>query len=112
MLNFFSGCLTTCVTGPANIEVEPEATGISGLNQASHLGKEPKMLVLSRKKNQSIVIDNCVEVEVLQIKGNTIRLGIKAPQSVKILRGELQPVPIREFTVSMDDANSSAVRAG
>ena len=70
------------------------------------------MLVLSRKKNQTIVIDNRVEVEVLQIKGNTIRLGIKAPQDVKILRGELQPVPLSEFTLTMDDSTPGVFRAG
>ena len=70
------------------------------------------MLVLSRKKNQTIVIDNRVEVEVLQIKGNTIRLGIKAPQDVKILRGELQPVPLSEFTLTMDEATPGVFRAG
>ncbi len=70
------------------------------------------MLVLSRKKNQSIVIDNRVEVEVLQIKGNTIRLGIKAPQDVKILRGELQPIPVDEFTITLTNDASRSVRAG
>lgn len=49
------------------------------------------MLVLSRKKNQSIVIDGNIEIEVLQVKGNSIRLGIKAPRDVRVLRGELKP---------------------
>ncbi len=49
------------------------------------------MLVLSRKKNEQIVIDGQIEVEVLQIKGNTVRIGIKAPRDVKVLRGELKP---------------------
>lgn len=49
------------------------------------------MLVLSRKKNQTIVIDGNVEIQVLQVKGNSIRLGISAPREVRVLRGELQP---------------------
>ena len=49
------------------------------------------MLVLSRKKNQTILIDGQIEIEVLQIKGNHIRLGIKAPRDVRVLRGELKP---------------------
>ena len=49
------------------------------------------MLVLSRKKNESIVIDGNIEIEVLKIKGNTVRLGIKAPANIKVLRGELSP---------------------
>jgi len=61
------------------------------------------MLVLSRKKNETIVVDNQIEIEVLQIKGNTVRLGIKAPQSVKILRGELQPVLVGELKLPVND---------
>ncbi len=49
------------------------------------------MLVLSRKKNQSIILDGNISIEVLQIRGNTVRLGIKAPNSVRVLRGELKP---------------------
>ncbi len=47
------------------------------------------MLVLSRKKNESIVINGNIRIEVLQIKGKQIRLGITAPASMKVLRGEL-----------------------
>lgn len=50
------------------------------------------MLVLSRKKNESVVIDGRIRIEVLKVKGNTIRLGISAPKDVKVLRGELDPV--------------------
>ncbi len=59
------------------------------------------MLVLSRKKDDSIVIDGNITIEVVQIKGNQVRLGIKAPQSVRILRGELTPYevyPMQENT--------------
>lgn len=48
------------------------------------------MLVLSRKDGEEIVIGNNVRVEVLSIKGNTVRLGIKAPKEVPIVRGELE----------------------
>ena len=51
------------------------------------------MLVLSRKKNESIVINGDIRIEVLQIKGKQIRLGITAPASMKVLRSEL---PSRE----------------
>ena len=63
------------------------------------------MLVLSRKKNQSIVIDNQIEIEVLKIKGNTVRLGIKAPSSIKVLRGELSPF---EVEVNIAEINAAA----
>jgi carbon storage regulator len=49
------------------------------------------MLVLSRKKNESIVINGDIRIEVLQIKGKQIRLGITAPSSMRVLRGELPP---------------------
>jgi carbon storage regulator len=49
------------------------------------------MLVLSRKKNEQILVDGQITIEVLQIKGNTVRLGIAAPREVKVMRGELKP---------------------
>ncbi len=49
------------------------------------------MLVLTRKKEEAIVINGNVTVKVLQVIGNTVRLGIAAPESVKILRRELCP---------------------
>ena len=49
------------------------------------------MLVLSRKEDQQIIIDDDIQVVVLKITGNTIRLGISAPSDIKVLRGELEP---------------------
>ena len=48
-----------------------------------------KMLVLSRKVGDKLVIDGNITVEVVKIQGNRISLGIVAPSNVKILRGEL-----------------------
>lgn len=64
------------------------------------------MLVLSRKKEESIVIGNNIRVTVLEIRGNRVRLGIEAPASVAIRRQELrafancpEPIPaIRQTT--------------
>ena len=47
------------------------------------------MLVLTRKPGEKIVIGDNVVLEVLEIQGNRVRLGIKAPQGVTILRQEL-----------------------
>lgn len=47
------------------------------------------MLVLSRKENERIVIDNRIQITVLRIEGNCVRIGIDAPQDVAILRSEL-----------------------
>lgn len=49
------------------------------------------MLVLTRKQNESIVISDNICITVLKVSGNTVRLGIEAPQEVKVLRGELVP---------------------
>lgn len=58
------------------------------------------MLVLSRKKNQTIVIDGGIEIEVLQLKGGAVKLGISAPDHVRIVRGELDMfsdmIPVEE----------------
>ncbi|MCL4159670.1 UNVERIFIED_CONTAM: hypothetical protein GTU68_015269 [Idotea baltica] len=69
------------------------------------------MLVLSRKKDESIIIDGQIEIQVLKIKGNTIRLGIKAPSSVKILRGELSPFDVEARMVEGDGAAAEAPKS-
>lgn len=47
------------------------------------------MLVLSRKKNESIVVDDAIVITVLEIRGDKVRLGIEAPKSVPIHRSEV-----------------------
>ncbi len=47
------------------------------------------MLVLSRKPNESIQIGDNIELRIIEVKGDTVKLGIQAPKSVDILRGEL-----------------------
>ena len=51
------------------------------------------MLVLTRKKRESIVIDDRVTVTILHVQGNTIRLGIEAPREVSVRRNELASRP-------------------
>jgi carbon storage regulator len=47
------------------------------------------VLVLTRRKNQSIVIGDDIVVTVLEVKGDQIRLGITAPREVQVYREEL-----------------------
>lgn len=47
------------------------------------------MLALARKINQSIVIGNDIEVTLLEIKGDQIKIGISAPKSIPIYRKEI-----------------------
>ena len=59
------------------------------------------MLALSRKKNEALVINNNVEVTVLEIKGEQVKLGITAPREVPVYR--------KEVYVQIQDANKEAV---
>lgn len=47
------------------------------------------MLVLSRKKNESIVINNDIVVTVVEIRGDKVRLGIVAPKDIPVHRQEV-----------------------
>lgn len=47
------------------------------------------MLVLSRDKDQSIMINDDVEITVVDIRGNKVRLGINAPRDVSVHRKEI-----------------------
>mgnify|MGYP005610275965 FL=1 len=47
------------------------------------------MLVLSRKKNESIMIGDHIEVKILSVEGDQVKLGIVAPKSVKVHRSEV-----------------------
>jgi carbon storage regulator len=62
------------------------------------------MLVLSRKTNETIVIDGRITLEILQIKGNQIRVGINAPASVRIRRGELTPYGTESTELATSDS--------
>lgn len=48
------------------------------------------MLVLSRKKNESIVVDDSIVITVVEIRGDKVRLGIEAPREVPIHRSEIR----------------------
>lgn len=47
------------------------------------------MLALARKVNESIVIDDNIEVTILEIKGDQVKIGINAPKSIPVYRKEL-----------------------
>jgi carbon storage regulator len=47
------------------------------------------MLVLTRKSNQSIMIGDEIEVSVLSVMGEKVRIGIQAPQSIPVFRKEI-----------------------
>src|SRR3982074_1208185 len=53
------------------------------------LWKESRMLVLSRKKNESIIINDDITIVVVEIRGDKVRLGVEAPKEVPVHRNEV-----------------------
>ena len=47
------------------------------------------MLVLTRKKNESIVLNDNIEITIVDVQGDQVRIGINAPKSVSIYRKEI-----------------------
>ena len=47
------------------------------------------MLILTRRKEESIIIDGDIKLKILSVNGNQVRLGFEAPDEVVILREEL-----------------------
>ena len=66
------------------------------------------MLVLSRKKNESIVINDDITIVVVEIRGDKVRLGVEAPKEVPVHRREVYEA-IKRNELSRDkDAASGA----
>ena len=61
------------------------------------------MLALSRKKDEAIIINNDIEITVIEIKGDQVKLGISAPKSVPIYR--------KEVYMQIQEANAAAAGA-
>jgi len=61
------------------------------------------MLALSRKKNEALILNNDIEITVLEIKGDQVKLGITAPKSVSIYR--------KEVYMQIQEANKEAMTA-
>lgn len=68
------------------------------------------MLVLSRKKNESIVIDDDVIITVVEIRGDKVRLGIQAPRDVPVHRQEVMDAIIR--SQAQDNNQTESVSPG
>ncbi|MBE6845354.1 MAG: carbon storage regulator CsrA [Ruminococcus sp.] len=60
------------------------------------------MLILSRKSGETLLINNEIEVKIIEINGDKVKIGIQAPKDVKILRQELRQ--------TMDSNKASATK--
>ena len=56
------------------------------------------MLVLSRKVGQEILIGDSIRITINKVSGNRVTLGVEAPEHIRILRGELEPI-VKSFEV-------------
>jgi carbon storage regulator len=70
------------------------------------------MLVLTRKSNQSIMIGDDIEVSVLSVMGDKVRIGIQAPQVIPVFRTEIYLEIHREETADATPAAAAPAAAG
>ena len=69
------------------------------------------MLVLSRKKDESIVINNDIKIVVVEIRGDKVRLGVEAPKEVPVHRQEVFDAIARgDSAAESVDAEAGTVR--
>ena len=61
------------------------------------------MLALSRRKNESIIINDNIEITIIEVKGEQVKLGITAPKSVPIYR--------KEVYIQIQEANREAAKS-
>lgn len=61
------------------------------------------MLALSRKKNEAIIVNNNVEITILEVKGDQVKIGVTAPREVPVYR--------KEVYTQIQEANQEAVSA-
>lgn len=61
------------------------------------------MLALSRKKNEALIINNNIEIAILEVKGDQVKIGISAPKEVPIYR--------KEVYLQIQEANKIAMNA-
>lgn len=59
------------------------------------------MLALSRKKNEALILNNNIEITILEIKGEQVKLGITAPKDVPVYR--------KEVYVQIQEANKASI---
>ena len=61
------------------------------------------MLALSRKKNEAIIVNNNIEITILEVKGDQVKIGVTAPRDVPVYR--------KEVYMQIQEANQEASNA-
>lgn len=69
------------------------------------------MLVLTRKSNQSIIIGNDIEVTIVEVRGEQVRLGITAPKEIPIYRREIYEAISRGKQEGQKETDAAATNA-
>ena len=67
------------------------------------------MLALSRKKNEALVINNNIEITVLEIKGDQVKIGVSAPKDIPVYRKEVYLQIHKENAEAMKSDSLSAL---
>ncbi len=74
------------------------------------------MLILSRKVDQKLIINDEIEVVILETYKNSVKIGIKAPKNVQVYREEIyqeiKKANISSHNASLDDLTNVAKQAG
>ena len=121
------GCLTFAINGPYNQDTVggagvPHQEALGGFanvgakgtridsrsklcrrGTGNTLGELRAMLVLSRKKNETIIIDDHIVITVVEIRGDKVRLGIEAPKEIPIHRSEVHAAIHSEQATDMPE---------
>ena len=70
------------------------------------------MLVLSRKKNESIVINDDITIVVVEIRGDKVRLGVEAPKEIPVHRSEVYQAIHRNDAIEKPASKPDTAGAG
>lgn len=65
------------------------------------------MLILARKKKESIIINDNIEISIVELKGESVKIGIDAPSNVKIYRREVYDAIQRENKAALNSVVTS-----
>lgn len=67
------------------------------------------MLALSRKKNEALVINNNIEITILEIKGDQVKIGVSAPKDIPVYRKEVYVQIQKENEEAMNSDSLNAL---